>query len=151
MNSVSVRSAFSPHFTPEEAVTVVEGLTPSSEIEAQSPFARIASVRRSIAARVGRKCFFKAQLFSDPAWDMLLELYVASLSQRRIQISRLTERIEVPATTALRWIAALEREGILERADDRLDGRIVRLSLTDEGRRAMDAYFETLPPETVVL
>ena len=150
MNNVSARSAFSPPFTPAESVKVVEQLTPW-EGGSQTPFAKIAWVRRSIAARSDRKRFFSSGLFSDPAWDMLLELYVASLAQRRIQVSRLSERTGVPATTGLRWIAALEAEGLIKREAYRLDARIVLLSLTDFGRKAMESYFETLPADTIVL
>ena len=106
---------------------------------------------RSILPLCHSYTIFSASLFSDPAWDMLLELYVASLAQRRLQISRLMERTGVPGTTTLRWIAALEREGLVQRESDRLDARLVLLSLTEEGRKAMDVYFDMLPADTAVL
>ena len=152
MNNVSVRGAFVRNFSPAEAVSEVQALrAPFPESHSQTPYARIASVRRTIAARADRKRIFNTSLFSDPAWDMLLELYVASLAQRRLQISRLMERTGVPGTTTLRWIAVLEKEGLIQRQSDRLDARLVLLSLTDEGRKGMDAYFDMLPADTTVL
>ena len=152
MNNVSIHGAVVRNFSPAEAVREVQGLrVPFPEGQSQTPYARIASVRRTIAARADRKRIFSASLFSDPAWDMLLELYVASLAQRRLQISRLMERTGVPGTTTLRWITALEREGLIQRESDRLDARLVLLSLTEEGRKAMDVYFDMLPADTAVL
>jgi DNA-binding MarR family transcriptional regulator len=152
VNNVSVRGAFVRDFSPSEAVREVQGLRASfPEGPSQTPYARIASVRRTIAARADRKRIFSASLFSDPAWDMLLELYVASLAQRRLQISRLMERTGVPGTTTLRWIAVLEKEGLIQRQSDRLDARLVLLSLTEDGRKNMDAYFDVLPADTAVL
>jgi DNA-binding MarR family transcriptional regulator len=152
VNNVSVRGAFVRNFSPAEAVREVQGLrAPFPEGHSQTPYTRIASVRRTIAARADRKRIFSTSLFSDPAWDMLLELYVASLAQRRLQISRLMERTGVPGTTTLRWIAVLEKEGLIQRQSDRLDARLVLLSLTEEGRKGMDAYFDMLPADTAVL
>jgi DNA-binding MarR family transcriptional regulator len=152
VNNVSIHGAVVRNFSPAEAVREVQGLrVPFPESQSQTPYARIASVRRTIAARADRKRIFSASLFSDPAWDMLLELYVASLAQRRLQISRLMERTGVPGTTTLRWITALEREGLIQRESDRLDARLVLLSLTEEGRKAMDVYFDMLPADTAVL
>ena len=74
-------------------------------------------------ARQQRGRFFNSNLFADPAWDMLLELYGASLTERRLTVSRLAERSGVPSTTALRWIATLETEGLIDRQNDRFDRR----------------------------
>jgi DNA-binding MarR family transcriptional regulator len=82
---------------------------------------------------------------------MLLELYAAALTQRKLTVSRLGERSCVPMTTALRWISALEKEGLIERSNDRLDGRRVFLTLTDKGEQAMSAYFDDLPAGTLFL
>ena len=43
------------------------------------------------------------------------------------------------------------REGLVQRESDRLDARLVLLSLTEEGRKAMDVYFDMLPADTAVL
>jgi DNA-binding MarR family transcriptional regulator len=45
----------------------------------------------------------------------------------------------------------LEKEGLVERSLDRLDGRRVFLALSDKGKRAMSAYFEDLPAGTLFL
>lgn len=82
---------------------------------------------------------------------MLLELYAAALTQRKLTISRLGERAGVPMTTALRWIKTLETQGLAERSYDRLDGRRVFLTLSEKGENAMSAYFDDLPAGTLFL
>jgi DNA-binding MarR family transcriptional regulator len=114
-------------------------------------YAEVMAIRHGLLARRQRDRFFNPKLFADPAWDMLLELYAASLTERRMTVTRLTSRAGVPMTTAIRWIAVLEREELIEREADRLDGRRIFLSLTNKGRRAMSAYFEELHPDAKLL
>jgi DNA-binding MarR family transcriptional regulator len=55
----------------------------------------------------------------------------------------------VPATTALRWISALEREGLIQKRSDPLDGRRAYVSLSTKGLNAMFAYFRAAAFESV--
>src|SRR5690242_5648825 len=71
-------------------------------------------VRAIIEARNARKRFFGDQLFADPAWDILLELYVLRCDQRRASVSKLSLGAGVPTTTALRWIEKLHSDGLVE-------------------------------------
>jgi len=116
-----------------------------------SRYAQLNAIRAGLQARQLRGQFFNAKLFADPAWDMLLELQAATILERRLTVSRLTERSGVPGTTALRWIATLEREGLIQREEDRLDGRRYYLSLSQKGVDAMNAYFEKLLPAPELL
>ena len=100
-------------------------------------------VRSEIQARAARTRFFKASLFSDPAWDILLELFSAEQEGRRVSISAAGLAAEIPLTTALRWINALEREGLVERMGDPTDARRTFLRLTEKGLRAMTLYFQS--------
>jgi DNA-binding MarR family transcriptional regulator len=96
-----------------------------------------------IRARTARRQFFKASLFSDPAWDILLELFAAEQEGRRVAVSTVGLDGNIPQTTALRWINALKNEGLVERRDDPLDARRSFLSLSDSGLRAMTLYFQS--------
>ena len=102
-------------------------------------------------ARRRRARHFNSDLFADPAWDMLLKLYAAELGQRRVSITKLGLASGVPATTALRWLTTLQKEGLIQRQSDPLDGRRIYVSLTDAGSRAMTAYFQDLPAGLSVL
>lgn len=99
--------------------------------------------RFEIRARASRAQFFKASLFSDPAWDILLELFAAQQEGRRVSISAAGLTAGIPLTTALRWIAALEREELVERAGDPTDARRTFLKLSDKGLRSMTQYFQS--------
>lgn len=100
-------------------------------------------VRRAIKERRNRDKFFSEHLFADPAWDMLLQLYVAELDQIRLATSSLCASAAVPTTTALRWISTLANEGLIDRRNDPLDGRRVFIALSAKGVRSMEAYFQT--------
>jgi DNA-binding MarR family transcriptional regulator len=107
-------------------------------------------VRAVLKLRRSRDRFFEAELFADPAWDILLELYAAELGQRRMSVSSLCLGAAVPATTALRWIRTLEEKGIIRRAADPMDGRRVFLSLSDEAIIAVGNFFRSVPAGAVL-
>lgn len=92
---------------------------------------------RVLRTRAVRARFFDAHLFSDPAWDILLALYKAELTQRRISVSSCCSAAQVPTTTGLRYIAALCEQGVAVRTPDPLDGRRLFLSLSSEASAAM--------------
>jgi hypothetical protein len=108
-------------------------------------------VRAVLKLRRSRDRFFEAELFADPAWDILLELYAAALGQRRISVSSLCMGAAVPATTALRWIKTLEDKGILLRAADPMDGRRVFVSLSNEAMIAVGNFFRSVPAGAVLV
>ena len=108
-------------------------------------------VRRIIRLRRVRDQFFEPELFADPAWDMLLDLYAARLEHNRVSVSSLCIAAAVPATTALRWIKALTTSGIFERRADPHDGRRIFVALSDSAAAAMHAYFAAIVDEGAVI
>ena len=140
-------------FLPATGVEVELGDFPEAlpSRPARSRYDNVNAIRRSPQARRQRGQFFNMRLFSDPAWDMLLELYVAALTQRKLTVSRLSERSLTPLTTTLRWIAALEAEGIAKREVNPLDRRQIFIILTNRAVVLMDSYFDEIPIETALL
>jgi DNA-binding transcriptional ArsR family regulator len=100
-----------------------------------------AEVRAVLWARRQRELVLGKELFSDPAWDILLELYAAALGQRRVPTSELSIAAGIPLTTTLRWISKLESDGLVTRADDPLDGRRVWIALANQAVPMMSSYF----------
>lgn len=98
----------------------------------------IASVMR---ARRLRANYFEPELFADPAWDMLLELFHCELTHRRVPVSNLCSAAAVPATTALRWLKTMVDKGLVIRRDDPLDGRRVYVELQPQTSEALKRYF----------
>jgi hypothetical protein len=97
-------------------------------------------VRTMIRARRLRDQLFRSEIFADPAWDMLLDLFAARLENRRVAVSSLCIAAAVPPTTALRWIKSLSDQGLFVRIADAEDGRRVFIELSDGAAAAMEAY-----------
>lgn len=106
------------------------------------PDARI--VRRIIQQRQMRAKFFDADLFADPAWDMLLDLTAARVEHTRVSVTSLCIAAAVPATTALRWISQLTAAGLFERIEDETDRRRAFIQLSDKACDLMARYFSAI-------
>jgi len=117
-----------------------QGQSAAAEHTTGSDAARLArTVYRARRARV--QCFGSdSDLFGEPAWDILLDLFAAASEGSRISVSSACIAAAVPATTALRWLAALEARDLIERTSDPGDGRRCYLALTDAARRSMELW-----------
>ena len=94
-------------------------------------------------ARSLRRKVFEENIFGEPAWEILLALYVNDL-HRRLNTSRLTELSGVAMTTVLRWLDVLEDAQLILRRENSRDQRIVVIELSRRGRSMMDEYFMRL-------
>ncbi|WP_168707906.1 hypothetical protein [Sphingopyxis sp. PAMC25046] len=106
--------------------------------------ARARLVRSEIKKRRQRDRFFPPDLFADPAWDILLDLYAADYEERHISVSSACIAAAVPATTALRWLKTLADSGQIVRVPDQADGRRIFVAISDASRLQLDAYFDEL-------
>jgi DNA-binding MarR family transcriptional regulator len=97
-------------------------------------------IKALLRARRLREQFLSADLFADPAWDMILDLMAARLAGQRVSVSSLCIAAAVPPTTALRWIRQLTDRGVFSRIDDPADGRRVFIELTDSAADAVMAW-----------
>lgn len=133
------------------ALRIIDQMAGAPVVRApEQPVSEI-DIRALLKQRRNRDRFFEGDLFADPAWDILLELYAAALGQLRMSVSSLCLGAAVPATTALRWINHLEERGMIIRKADPIDGRRHFLMLSKEGLEAMDAYFRTVPAGTPLI
>ncbi|NOW47958.1 DNA-binding MarR family transcriptional regulator [Novosphingobium sp. SG751A] len=83
-------------------------------------------------------------LFGEPAWDILLDLFVAGERGKRVAVTSACIGSGVPSTTALRWLNVLELRGMVEREDDNHDARRSFVRLTAKARAMMLEYFANL-------
>ena len=109
------------------------------------PDARL--VHRIMHQRRLREKFLGADLFADPAWDILLDLTAARVEHRRVSVTSLCIAAGVPPTTALRWIGQMIDTGLLVREQDDQDRRRAFIDLSEEGAAAMARYFAALDGE----
>ncbi len=86
-----------------------------------------------------RGAIFGADLFLDHAWDIVLELYAAKLAGRSMLLPEITAALDIRASSAIRWIAALEERGLIEEAvySERPDSPAYRL--TNAGASKLEA------------
>jgi DNA-binding MarR family transcriptional regulator len=96
--------------------------------------------RQLIKERRKREQYFDAQLFGEPAWDILLDLFAAEQEGRNVGVSSLCLAAAVPPTTALRWIKSMTTRGLLVRQADPKDGRRIFVALSPAAKARMLAF-----------
>ena len=123
---------------PEVTASVAASLDEcSSRITAE---ALLAFARESYAIRRRRDRHLPGDLFGEPTWDILLDLYVATRENRPVPTTSACIGANVPPTTALRWLRILEARGLVEREEDNRDGRRTFVRLSARGLAAMDDW-----------
>lgn len=85
--------------------------------------------------------FADPALFGEPAWDIMLDLFIAAKERKRLPVTSACIGAAVPATTALRWLTVLEDKGLILRENDTADARRVFVRLSSDGYEKMVAYF----------
>jgi DNA-binding MarR family transcriptional regulator len=78
-------------------------------------------------------------MFGEPAFDLLLCLYVQS-GQKGISLTSLATPTGIPYSSAIRWIRYLADKGFVECAESRSDRRATSIQLTRSGRSVMDEF-----------
>lgn len=95
--------------------------------------------RALLESRRRRIAIFGSQMFAEPAWDMLLILYLSGSKGRQTQTS-LGELSGASRSTAMRWIDFLADRDLVRRDDHPTDRRRNFVSLTGKGRQLLDLY-----------
>jgi len=71
-------------------------------------------------------------LFSEPAWDMILDLAYHQLHAKPVSVKMACIASNVPVSTALRYLGKMEEDGIVQRIKDKSDRRREFVVLTDD-------------------
>ena len=96
-----------------------------------------------VCLRQARQKHFPPSIFGEPAWDILLILYVSD--GRAFSIKKLSDRSGLPPTTALRWVDYLAQQRLVARDAHPTDLRTIVVRLTDAAEKTLNSYFaETL-------
>jgi DNA-binding MarR family transcriptional regulator len=118
-----------------EALREAAGVTPRS---------RASAAEGMLEARRIRDEQLGAELFAEPAWDMLLSLFIADEPGGGLAVSELCAASAVPHTTALRWIGSLATAGLVLRRTDERDARRTLISLTPAARATMSSLLSQM-------
>jgi len=98
------------------------------------------------AVRRRRDTLFGSDLFGEPAWDILLDLYVAEQSGRMLALSTVGALAGVPQTTAFRWMSQLLERGYIMRRADPNDARRGFIHLSPTGQTLLEKLLRDVPP-----
>jgi DNA-binding MarR family transcriptional regulator len=111
--------------------------------------ALVQAAQREYRIRRSRHRLFGTAMFGEPAWDLLLALFINGRAGEKLTVSRLLRFSEAPATTALRWLKYLEKEHLVERESHPRDARSAFVELSERGEQRLETYFsETLKSQT---
>lgn len=95
-------------------------------------------IQSVLLVRRARADLLGADIFSDPAWDILLELYGARLGERRVSSLDLARAIGTPVSTTIRWIASLNSHGLTEFVPGPTESSRLSVRLTQTGAARME-------------
>jgi DNA-binding MarR family transcriptional regulator len=79
--------------------------------------------------------------FSNPNWDVMLDLFIQEMNGFRTSLDHLALTGDLPAPIVYDSVDTLVRLGLVARAADRFDNRVYWLSLTAPGRQGMFDLF----------
>lgn len=94
--------------------------------------------------RVLRGDLIDSASFSDPAWDIFLDLCAARFAEQKVSISSACAATDAPFSTALRYVNRLVEENLAIRYDDPHDKRRNMLELSETGQARIEAYLAEL-------
>ena len=103
----------------------------------------IETAQTELIKRLRRTELLPKKMFGEPAWEILLALYIQH-SSGPVAIGRLSSVSTASSTTILRWIDYLHKNKFITRDTDATDKRSVLVSLTEVAIVALDNYFSSI-------
>lgn len=87
-----------------------------------------------------RSDIFESKSFSDPAWDIFLDLCAATFANQKVSVSSVCAATDAPFSTALRYVNRLVDENLAVRLNDPHDKRRNMLELSELGLTRMETF-----------
>ncbi|MEL4073128.1 response regulator [Ochrobactrum sp. GPK 3] len=91
-----------------------------------------------------KKKFFTDALFSDPVWNMLLDLMQQHLQGTEATASTLYFNSGAPVSTASRRLSEMEKAGLIERKMDEADKRRQVVTISMKAYQLIEEYFRAI-------
>lgn len=111
-------------------------MTRAGQIERRA--LNLAQVATSLRAKAKHRTkHLSPEFLGEPAWEMLIELFVQFAGGAKVSTKSLCIASGVPDTTAMRLIDRIEGAGLLERTQSPVDKRITLVGLTKQGVTAV--------------
>lgn len=122
-----------------------ETKTPAEEgASTQSTSAYDTAVKYVEARRLRERHFADQNIFGEPAWDILLDLYIRRCCSEVVTLRAASLRTNSPANVAWRWIEILRSQGLVRfvESSDHRERPIVEL--TASAFQVMTRYLEQI-------
>ena len=103
----------------------------------RSEFRLAILAERMLEERRQRSSIGIDELLGEPAWDILLFLYLEGYEAAEPLSKAAFHAAGVPQTSGLRYLSALEKAGLIDRLRE---GRCTMLRLSGKGRQRMEEY-----------
>lgn len=104
------------------------------------------NARATLRRRMLRdRLFGPPELFGDPAWEMLIDIFIHECEGTPLPVSSLCVTPSMPLSSALRLCQKLCDAGVVYRIPDPNDGRRSFVGLAPETAHRLRAYFEEGP------
>jgi DNA-binding MarR family transcriptional regulator len=113
-------------------------------VEAAPPLDMPGIARALYRLRRRRDRAFAGPLFSEPSWDLMLDLLAAEKSGTKVSVTSACIAAATSTTTALRCLKLLEAQGLVYREPDPADGRRIYVRMSCEAIAAMEGLLNDL-------
>lgn len=149
LDHMIVTSAQVHHIMSEDAISGMADRSASYMLRSPSggqghdPDETILQNARIVARRrlLRRQLLGAPDLFGEPAWDMLLDLFIQQCEGRLLPMSSLCLSTDIPNSSAMKLIQRLCDAGLLERSPDPRDGRRSLIRISPDTEHRLRAYF----------
>lgn len=129
---LKLADALDDEWDPEQVRSTYHWMSRAGRIERRA--LHLAKVALRLRAKSHRRTrHLSPEWFGEPAWEMLLELFIQFAGGARVSTKSLIMASGVADTTGLRVIDRLEQAGLIDRSASRMDKRVTLVSLTSEG------------------
>lgn len=91
--------------------------------------------------RYRNQFFGNPELFGDPGWDMLVDLFIAIEEGRRLTAAELCAEAGVPLSTAYRWLTLMESRGLVVRSLSENNLQQSTVIISAQAREDMKRFF----------
>jgi hypothetical protein len=85
-------------------------------------------------------------LFGEPAWEIMLDLFIATAEGKSISVSSACIGSAGPPTTALRYLSVLDEQRLVERFKHATDARVIHVRLSEPAMAKMSAILSASTP-----
>lgn len=99
---------------------------------------------RLYSQRRQRDRYFPPSLFGEPAWDLLLALFIAHEEGRELSVAEACKAAGVGSRAGRTWLAKLEDAGLIALGQGKGDRRQGSVGLTQDGLERLSEYLMRL-------